>query len=47
VINGFSDLIIELFGPGIGSHARSAQGVAALPGNSAVIIAAMVEIDGG
>lgn len=47
VINGFSDLIIELFGPEIGGHARSAPGVATLPGNSAVIVAAMVEIDGG
>src|SRR5680860_1464913 len=27
VINGFSNLIIELFGPEIGSHARSAPGV--------------------
>jgi enamine deaminase RidA (YjgF/YER057c/UK114 family) len=45
VVNGFSELIIELFGPEIGSHARSAPGVAALPGNSAVIVAAMVEID--
>ncbi len=47
VVNGFSDFIIELFGPEIGTHARSSPGVATLPGNSAVIIAAMVEIDGG
>jgi len=31
VINGFSDLIIELFGPEIGAHARSAVGMAELP----------------
>ena len=31
VINGFSDLIIEVFGPDIGRHARSAIGVAGLP----------------
>jgi enamine deaminase RidA (YjgF/YER057c/UK114 family) len=31
VINGFSDLIIELWGPEAGAHARSAIGVAALP----------------
>jgi len=28
VINGFSDLILEVFGPEIGQHARSAIGVA-------------------
>ena len=31
VINGFSDLILEVFGPDIGRHARSAVGVAGLP----------------
>jgi enamine deaminase RidA (YjgF/YER057c/UK114 family) len=31
VINGFSDLIIELWGPEAGAHARSAIGVAELP----------------
>ena len=31
VINGFSDLIIELFGPDVGAHARSAVGMAELP----------------
>ncbi|MCZ7654788.1 MAG: RidA family protein [Rhodocyclaceae bacterium] len=31
VINGFSDLILELFGPEIGAHARSAVGLAELP----------------
>jgi len=30
VINGFSDLILELFGP-VGAHARSAVGMAGLP----------------
>jgi enamine deaminase RidA (YjgF/YER057c/UK114 family) len=43
VINGFSDLILELYGPDIGQHARTAVGVAALPLNNAVIIAAEVE----
>ncbi len=47
VINGFSDLIIEMFGPEVGAHARTSPGMAALPGNSAVVIAAIVEIDGG
>ncbi|MCL4801402.1 MAG: RidA family protein [Burkholderiales bacterium] len=31
VINGFSDLILEVFGPERGQHARSAVGMAELP----------------
>lgn len=31
VINGFSDLIIAVFGDAIGQHSRSAVGVSALP----------------
>ncbi len=31
VINGFSDLILEVFGADIGAHARSAVGMAELP----------------
>lgn len=31
VINGFSDLILEVFGPERGRHARSAVGMAELP----------------
>jgi len=31
VINGFSDLILELFGSEIGAHSRSAVGLAELP----------------
>jgi hypothetical protein len=31
VINGFSDLILEVFGPDIGAHSRSAVGLAELP----------------
>ncbi|MCC5886544.1 MAG: RidA family protein [Gammaproteobacteria bacterium] len=31
VINGASEVILEVFGPEIGSHTRSAIGVAALP----------------
>lgn len=31
VINGFSDLIVEVFGPEVGRHSRSAVGVAGLP----------------
>ena len=43
VINGFSDLMVEVFGdPGKG--ARSAFGVAALPGGIAVEIEAIFEV---
>ncbi len=31
VINGFSDLILEVFGPDTGRHTRSAVGMASLP----------------
>jgi enamine deaminase RidA (YjgF/YER057c/UK114 family) len=43
-INGFSDLILELYGPEIGQHARTAVGMAALPLNLPIIAAAEVEI---
>jgi enamine deaminase RidA (YjgF/YER057c/UK114 family) len=46
VINGFSDFIIDLYGPEVGAHARTAVGYATLPLNSAVVIGAEVEIDG-
>jgi enamine deaminase RidA (YjgF/YER057c/UK114 family) len=45
VINGFSDLVLELFGPEVGQHARSAVGLAALPFNIPVEIEAEVEFD--
>jgi enamine deaminase RidA (YjgF/YER057c/UK114 family) len=45
VINGFSDLILELFGPERGAHSRSAIGVASLPFNLPVEVEAEVEID--
>ena len=46
VINGFSDLILELYGPERGQHARSAVGMAELPFGIPVEIEAEVEIDG-
>ncbi len=45
VINGCSDLILELFGEEIGQHARSAVGLAALPFNIPVEIEAELEFD--
>ncbi len=44
VINGFSDLILELYGPEAGQHARSAVGMAELPFGIPVEIEAEVEI---
>lgn len=45
VINGFSDLIVELWGPEAGSHARSAVGLAELPFGIPVEIEAEVAVD--
>ncbi|HVO06333.1 MAG TPA: RidA family protein [Burkholderiaceae bacterium] len=44
VINGFSELIIELYGPEAGAHARSAVGMAELPFDIPVEIEAEVEL---
>jgi enamine deaminase RidA (YjgF/YER057c/UK114 family) len=46
VINGFSDLILELYTPEAGDHARSAVGMAALPLGAPVEIEAEVLIRG-
>ncbi|MCD7099240.1 RidA family protein [Stenotrophomonas sp. MMGLT7] len=45
VINGFSDLILELYGPERGMHARSAVGMAELPFDVPVEIEGEVEIE--
>jgi enamine deaminase RidA (YjgF/YER057c/UK114 family) len=45
VINGFTDLIVELYGPTRGAHARSAVGMAELPFGIPVEIEAEVAID--
>lgn len=44
VINGFSDLILELWGPDAGAHSRSAVGMAELPFDIPVEIEGEVEI---
>lgn len=46
VTNGYSDLILELYGPEVGLHARSSIGMQ-LPLNAPVNCEAEVEIDGG
>jgi enamine deaminase RidA (YjgF/YER057c/UK114 family) len=45
VINGFSDLMVEVFGDK-GKHARSAVGMGSLPDNIAVEIEMIVEVEG-
>ncbi len=44
VINGFSELILDVFGAEVGRHARSAVGVAGLPLNFPVEVEAEVAI---
>jgi L-ascorbate metabolism protein UlaG (beta-lactamase superfamily)/enamine deaminase RidA (YjgF/YER057c/UK114 family) len=46
VINGFSDLIVEIFGER-GRHARAAVGMASLPRGQAVEIELVVEVEPG
>jgi enamine deaminase RidA (YjgF/YER057c/UK114 family) len=43
VINGCSDLLVEVFGDA-GRHARSAVGMGSLPGNITVEIEAILEV---
>jgi enamine deaminase RidA (YjgF/YER057c/UK114 family) len=45
VVNGFSDLVLELWGPLAGSHARCAVGVAELPFGIPVAIEAEVAFE--
>jgi enamine deaminase RidA (YjgF/YER057c/UK114 family) len=44
VINGYSDLMVEIFGDK-GKHARAAVGMYALPNNMAVEVEAIVEVE--
>ena len=46
VINGFSDLILELYGPDARAHSRSAVGLAELPFIVPVEIEPEVELIG-
>ncbi|CAD7938584.1 unnamed protein product [Amoebophrya sp. A120] len=46
VINGASDLLVDLFGPDVGPHSRFAVGCASLPRGVPVEIGAVVELDG-
>ncbi len=46
VINGYSDLMVEIFGEKAGKAARSAVGMGSLPNQIAVEIEMIVEIEG-
>ena len=46
VVDGFSDLRLDLYGPVAGAHARSVVGVAELPLDIQVEIEAELEFDG-
>jgi enamine deaminase RidA (YjgF/YER057c/UK114 family) len=45
VINGFSDLMVDVFGEEIGKHARSAVGMAGLPVGIPVEIEMVLEVE--
>jgi enamine deaminase RidA (YjgF/YER057c/UK114 family) len=45
IINGFSDLMVEVFGEQIGKHARSAVGMAELPFGIPVEIEMILEVE--
>ena len=45
VINGFSDLMVDVFGEAVGKHARSAVGMAELPFGIPVEIEMVLEVE--
>ena len=45
VTNGCSQLLVDVFGPDVGAHARSAFGVAQIPTGSCVEIELIAEVD--
>jgi enamine deaminase RidA (YjgF/YER057c/UK114 family) len=44
VVNGFSQVVLDVFGPDAGAHARTAIGVASLPLNLPVVVAAELHL---
>jgi hypothetical protein len=46
VLNSFSEVVMNVFGPPIGQHARTAIGAAALPLNLPVVVAAEMHLAG-
>jgi len=47
VVNGFSEVMIELFGEKLGKGARSAVGMSSLPGGVAVEVEAIFQVKAG
>jgi enamine deaminase RidA (YjgF/YER057c/UK114 family) len=45
VMNGFSDLMVEVFGETVGKHARSAVGMGSLPNQIPVEIEMILEVE--
>jgi enamine deaminase RidA (YjgF/YER057c/UK114 family) len=45
VMNGFSDLMVEVFGEAVGKHARSAVGMGSLPNQIPVEIEMILEVE--
>ena len=45
VMNGFSDLMVEIFGETVGRHARSAVGMGSLPNQIPVEIEMILEVE--
>ncbi|MBA8794618.1 enamine deaminase RidA (YjgF/YER057c/UK114 family) [Friedmanniella endophytica] len=44
VVNGFSEVVLDVFGEQVGAHARTAIGVAALPLDLPVVVAADLQL---
>jgi YjgF/chorismate_mutase-like, putative endoribonuclease len=44
VLHPFSDLVLDVFGPEVGSHARTAIGVATVPLNLPLVVSAEIEL---
>ena len=47
VLNAFSELVLDVFGEQVGAHARTAIGVAALPLDLPVVVAAELQLRPG
>jgi hypothetical protein len=46
VVNGFSDLMVEVFGEKAGKGARSAVGMSSLPGGAPVEVEVIFQVKG-
>lgn len=44
MLNSFSEVVLDVFGATVGEHVRTAIGVAALPLNLTVVVAAELQV---